>query len=154
MPKTNWQDPQSSEMRSTHISGLQEATGKLEEIIGISAIAEVDIPLTEVFISADDRYRIFQAPQGKRNWLLSPAPVIKKNGTTISSGFSIDYGGGAIVLDLNDGIANTYTASVTHTIADVTMPLLVKDLKDSKKYRCGLQLSTDGQPQIIFEEVL
>jgi parallel beta-helix repeat protein len=114
MAKTNWQDPKTSEMRSTHVSGLQEAVGKLEESIGMESVYETNVPLTEVFISSDDRYRIFQAPEGKRNWTAEQPPVIKRNGVVITSGFEIDYGGGAIVLNVNDTVANTYTADVTY----------------------------------------
>ena len=113
MAKTNWQDPKTSEMRSTHIAGLMEAVGKVEDSIGMESVYETNIPLTEVFISSDDRYRIFQAPEGKRNWTAEQPPVIKRNGVTISSGFEVDYGGGAIVLNVNDTVANTYTADVT-----------------------------------------
>lgn len=115
MPKTNWQDPSSSEMRSTHISGLQEAVGKLEQSIGIEIIAETGIPLAEVFISNDDRCRIFQALQGKRNWLLSPAPIIYKNGAAITTDFEIDYGGGAIVFTAQVLETDIVTADVTYT---------------------------------------
>lgn len=115
MAKTNWQDPKTSEMRSTHIAGLMEAVGKVEDSIGMESVYETNVPLTEVFISSDDRYRIFQAPEGKRNWTAEQAPVIKRNGTVISSGFEVDYGGGAIVLNVNDTVANTYTADVKYT---------------------------------------
>ncbi len=114
MAKTNWQDPKTSEMRSTHIAGLMEAVGKIEDSIGMESVYETNIPLTEVFISSDDRYRIFQAPEGKRNWTAEQPPVIKRNGVTISSGFEIDYGGGAIILNVNDTVANTYTADVKY----------------------------------------
>jgi photosystem II stability/assembly factor-like uncharacterized protein len=115
MAKTNWQDPKTSEVRSTHISGLQEAVGKIEESIGIESIAETNIPLSEVYIAEADRYRIFQAPEGKRNWLNSPAPVIKKNGSTITNDFEIDYGGGAIVFTTPVLGTDTLTADVTYT---------------------------------------
>lgn len=35
-----------------------------------------------------------------------------------------------------------------------TMPHIFYDLKNNKKYRFGLQCSTEGNPQIIFEEVI
>jgi hypothetical protein len=114
MAKTNWQDPKTSEMRSTHVAGLMEAVGKIEDSIGMESVFETNIPLTEVFISSDDRYRIFQAPEGKRNWTAEQPPVIKRNGVTISSGFEIDYGGGAIILNVNDTVANAYTADVKY----------------------------------------
>jgi hypothetical protein len=115
MAKTNWQDPKTSEMRSTHVAGLMEAVGKIEDSIGMESVFETNIPLTEVFNSSDDRYRIFQAPEGKRNWTAEQAPVIKRNGTVISSGFEVDYGGGAIILNVNDTVENTYTADVKYT---------------------------------------
>lgn len=115
MAKTNWQDPKSSEIRSTHISGLQEAVGKLEESIGLETVAETDIPLTEVFISNDDRCRIYQAPEGKRNWLSSPAPVIKKNGVVITDDFEIDYGGGAVIFTTPISESDIVTADATYT---------------------------------------
>jgi hypothetical protein len=114
MAKTNWQDPKTSEMRSTHVAGLMEAVGKIEDSIGMESVYETNVPLTEVFISSDDRYRIFQAPEGKRNWTAEQPPVIKRNGSIITSGFEIDYGGGAIVLNVNDTVENTYTADVTY----------------------------------------
>jgi hypothetical protein len=115
MAKTNFQDPGSTEVRSTHISGLQEAVNKIEESLNMDTVAETDISLSEVFIDEDDRYRIFQAPVGKRNWLNSPAPVIKKNGATISTGFTIDYGGGAVVFNPPLISTDTVTASFTRT---------------------------------------
>ena len=154
MAKTNWQDPGTSEIRSTHISGLQEAVGKIEENIGMAYTSETGISLTEVFIDDDDRYRIFQAPAGKRNWLLSPTPVIKQNASVISSGFTIDYGGGAIVLDVNDAEEKTYTADVSYITTYADMPLPVQDLKENKNYKFGFQITADGQPQLIFEEVV
>jgi hypothetical protein len=118
MAKTNWQDPKTSEMRSTHVAGLMEAVGKIEDSIGMESVYETNVPLTEVFISSDDRYRIFQAPEGKRNWTAEQPPVIKRNGSIITSGFEIDYGGGAIVLNVNDTVENTYTADVTYIAKD------------------------------------
>lgn len=116
--KTNWQDPQTSEIRSTHISGLQEAVGKIEDILDMQLVAETNVPLTEVYISANDRYRIYQAPAGKRNWAASPAPVIKKNGVQITSGFTIDYGGGAIILSPPATSTDVFTADVYRTKTD------------------------------------
>ena len=153
MAKTNWQDPDSGEIRSPHISGLQEAVGKIEESIGINSKPGINIPLTEVFISNDDRYRIFQAPKGKRNWLPSPIPIIRRNGAIINSGFEVDYGGGAIVLNVNDTVANTYTVDATYTI-NVSNASNAKDLESGKLYRFRLQKSKAGNPQIIYEEVM
>lgn len=116
MAKTNWQDPQTSKILSAHIAGLQESAEKIEEILNLDSVTEINIPLSELFIKPDDRYRIFQAPKGKRNWLLAPIPVIKKNGIIISVGFSIEYGGGAIILTTNALNTDVFTADVAHTI--------------------------------------
>ncbi|GEM_PF-5277166 len=116
MAKTNWQDPRTGEIISPHISGLQEAVGKLEESIGIETITETNMQLSEVFISGNDRYRIYQAPEGKRNWLISPAPIIKKNGVNITNDFEIDYGGGAVVFTNPITESDVLTADVKHTI--------------------------------------
>ena len=114
--KTNWLDPQTTEIRSTHVAGLQEAVGKLENAVDIQTTAVTNQTLIELYIQAEDRYRIYQAV-GKRNWLASPAPVIKKNGATISSGFEIDYGGGAIIFNPRLVGTDTVTADFTHTNA-------------------------------------
>lgn len=113
--KTNWQDPQTSEIRSTHIAGLMDAVGKIEDVLDLKLQAETNVPLTEVYISEQDRYRIYQAPAGKRNWASSPAPVIKKNGVVVSSGFTIDYGGGAIIVSPSATSTDTFTADVSYT---------------------------------------
>lgn len=116
--KTNWQDPQTSEIRSTHISGLQEIAGKIEDILDLQLEAETGVTLTEVYISETDRYRIYQAPAGKRNWAASPAPVIYKNGVQITSGFTIDYGGGAIILSPAATSTDVFTADFSRVKTD------------------------------------
>lgn len=116
--KTNWQDPQTSEIRSTHISGLQEIAGKIEDILDLQLEAETGVTLTEVYISETDRYRIYQAPLGKRNWAASPAPVIYKNGVQITSGFTIDYGGGAIILSPAATSTDVFTADFSRVKTD------------------------------------
>lgn len=120
MAKANWQDPKSSEIMSSHISGLQEAVGKLEESLGISSTAETGIVLSEVYISESDRYRIYQAPEGKRNWMSSPTPIIKKNGVEITTGFIIEYGGGAIVFTPALLSTDVVTVDATYTVKETT----------------------------------
>jgi len=114
MSYVNWQDPGTREIRSTDISGLQEIVSKLERSVGMETVSETNIPLTEVYISENDRWRIFQAPEGKRNWVSEPAPVIKRDGVPIDIGFVIDYGAGAIILATNDTEEHTYTADATY----------------------------------------
>jgi hypothetical protein len=97
---------------------LQEAVGKIEDVLDMQLQAETGIGLSEVYISEQDRYRIFQAPEGKRNWASSPAPVIKKNGAVISSGFTIDYGGGAVIFSTPLSGTDTVTADFSRTKTD------------------------------------
>ncbi len=137
MAKTNWQDPQSTEIRSTHISGLQDAVKKLEEAVNLSTISETNVPLNYVLSynpeTGEQEYRIYQAPEGKRNWLVSPAPVIKKNGVVITDGFTIDYGGGAIILSPAATANDVFTADVTYT-TNKTEPAYFEDEFTSSIY--------------------
>lgn len=133
MARTNWQDPKTSEIISPQISGLQEAVGKIEESIGIDSVAETGIPLSEVFIADDDRCRIFQAPEGKRNWLLSPTPIIKKNDAAITEGFEVDYGGGAIIFTNPILPTDTLTADVTYTVKVEGKGLSTNDYTTAEK---------------------
>jgi len=137
MAKTNWQDPQSTEIRSTHISGLQDAIKKLEEAVDLSTVSETNIPLNYVLSYNPEtglqEYRIYQAPEGKRNWLVSPAPVIKKNGVVITDGFTIDYGGGAIILSPAATANDVFTADVTYT-TNKTEPAYFEDEFTSSIY--------------------
>ncbi|TLN00072.1 hypothetical protein FDZ73_20440 [bacterium] len=125
MSKVNWQDPASNEIRSPHISGLQEAVGKIEDAIQMKTKALTGVALSEVYISGSDRYRIYQAPAGSRNWASSPAPVIKKNAAVISTGFEIDYGGGAIIF--TPPILGTDVITADVTVLDNTADRTARD---------------------------
>lgn len=152
MAKTNWQDPSSTEMRSTHISGAQEAIGKIEESIGIQTLAETGISLTEVFISNEDRCRIYQAPVGKRNWLSSPTPVIKKNGVTITDGFEIDYGGGAIIFTTRALETDVFTCDITHTVKVEGKGLSTNDFTTVEKAKLE-GIETEANKTIIVNNL-
>ncbi len=126
--KTNWQDPGSTEIRSTQIAGLQGAVGKIEDALDLQTTSVTGASLTEVYISEADRYRIYQvANQVQRNWVASPAPVIKKNGIVVSSGFGIDYAGGAVIFSPNLTVTDVVTADFSYvsgntTISDASAP--------------------------------
>lgn len=95
-------DPGSSEARSPLIAGLTEAANKLSSVLSMKTREYSNEPLDEVYISATDRYRIYQVDMGKRLWLASPTPIIRKNGNIIkpeTDYFSIDYVGGSIAFD-------------------------------------------------------
>lgn len=125
MAKTNMQDPLSGEARSAWLAGLTEACNKISGILNMKTATFTDLPLTEVFISATDRYRIYQVPLGNKLWLTSPAPIVKKNGIVITpenDHFEIDYLGGSINFEsfINDDGAKDYyrlTGSDTLTVS-------------------------------------
>lgn len=97
-------DPGSTEARCQWLAGLTEICNKLSSVLNMETDAFVDLTLEEVFISMEDRYRIYQAPLGNKLWLQSPTPVVKKNGITITpeiDNFEIDYLGGSIAFNDN-----------------------------------------------------
>lgn len=107
-------DPLTTEARSPLIAGITDALNKISSVLDMKTSTLSDSPLTEVYISADDRYRIYQASIGNKIWLSSPAPVIKKNGEVITestANFSIDYLGGSIAF--SEGFTLTESDSLT-----------------------------------------
>ena len=114
MANTYWQDKGSTEILSSHISGLQDAVKNIEQSLDMDTEVVSGYPLV-LIPDADDNYRIAEA-KGKRNWLNSPAPVVQQNiedsWTTITDGFSIDYAGGAIIFD-GDKTGEQFRASFT-----------------------------------------
>jgi hypothetical protein len=149
--KTNYQDPQTSEIRSTHISGAYEALGKIEDILDMQLQAETGVALNHVFTQYLDpptnsivEYRIYQAPAGKRNWASSPAPVIKKNGVAITEGYTIDYAGGAIIVSPGAISTDAFTADVSRLKAQ-TRSYEGKKCIINSPYRFGGSLHLKGQ---------
>lgn len=119
MANTPMYDPMTSEARSSWLAGLTEACAKLSNALDLKTAKAVSLPLNELYISEDDRYRIYQAELGYKLWMSDPAPVIMQNGQVITpeaNNFTIDYLGGSIAfeqgytLDEND----TITANVTY----------------------------------------
>lgn len=111
--KTNWQDPGSGEILSTYISGLQEAVGKIEDTLQPSITSVANVTLEEIPIYEGDRYRIYQSP-GKRNWVASPAPIIKVNEVVKDSGYTIEYGGGGVVFNPPLSAGDVVTADFSY----------------------------------------
>lgn len=111
-------DPLSSEVVSPFLAGMSEGLNKISTALNLTNAAVADAEMSEVYIGEDDRYRIYQVAAGNRLWLSDPAPVIKKNGSTITAGtagFTIDYVGGAIIFESASRltVSDTVTASVT-----------------------------------------
>lgn len=111
-------DPGSTEILSPLIAGLSEGLNVISTILNLTTETITDTAMPEVSISESDRYRIYQVANGKRLWLSSPAPVIKKNGSVITpagAGFAIDYVGGAIIFDVSAVLTSSDTVTVSAT---------------------------------------
>lgn len=119
MPRTTMYNPLTSDAKSSWLAGLTEACNRLSGALNMKTETFTDLTLPELYISEDDRYRIYEAPLGNKLWLSTPAPVIKKNGNTIlpeTDGFTIDYLGGSISFEENMTLqaGDVVTASATH----------------------------------------
>lgn len=111
-------DPGTSEIRSPLIAGLTEACNKLSGVLDMQTNTFVDVELSEVKITDNDRYRIYQIQNGRRLWLQAPMPIIKKNGEQITEsndGFSIDYIGGSIIFETGYTLTSTDHITVSAT---------------------------------------
>lgn len=127
-------DPKTSEIQSPLIAGLTDAVSYVSSILGLKTEQLSDYPLEEIFIDDDDRFRIYQAPLGKKLWLENPTPVFKKNGnvvTPISGGFKVDYIGGSIAFDsVNENTADdVFTVSCLHAVGKSDLADNVGELK-------------------------
>lgn len=129
MAKTQIFDPGTSEVKSPLIAGLTEGISKISDVLNLETDTAT-ITLQKVPITEDDKNRIYQAPNGKRLWLDSPAPVFYKNGSVITESrdmFSIDYVGGSISFERGYTLADsdivtvraTYLVNQSQTINDI-----------------------------------
>lgn len=121
MSRTPMYDPMTSDARSSWLAGLTEACNKISGVLDMKTNSFENLSLPELYISQDDRYRIYQAPLGNKLWLQDPAPVIKKNGTVITpeaDGFTIDYLGGSIAFEQGSTLTewDVVTADATYIV--------------------------------------
>ena len=111
-------DPLTSEALSPFLAGLSEGLSRLSAILNLTTTTITNSAMSEVYIGEDDRYRIYQVAAGNRLWLSDPAPVIKKNGTTITpvgANFTIDYVGGSIKFESIARLTSGDTVTVSAT---------------------------------------
>lgn len=123
MAKTVMQDPLTSEARSAWLAGVTEGLSKISDVLNMKTGTFTNYEMPELFISNDDRYRIYHLPLGNKVWVSDPAPVFKKNGTAITptnDNFSIDYLGGSIVFESFARLtaSDVVTVDATYIIAD------------------------------------
>lgn len=99
-------DPKDSEVVSPLIAGLTEGLNRLSEVLNLNTSENTDVQLDSL-IWTDDKGnsvvgKMYQAPFGKKLWLQTPAPIIKKNGNQIkpqTDHFTIDYIGGGLFFE-------------------------------------------------------
>ena len=111
-------DPLTSEALSPFLAGLSEGLSRLSAILNLTTTTITDSAMSEVYIGESDRYRIYQVAAGNRLWLSDPAPVVKKNGTTITpvgANFTIDYIGGSIKFETTARLISTDVVTVSAT---------------------------------------
>lgn len=92
-------NPVVEEAVSPPIGGMTNALALISETLNLGTTSVKNETMTELYISDEDRYRIYAVPVDKRGWLETPAPIIKKNGvviTPITDGFGINYMGGSV----------------------------------------------------------
>lgn len=115
------QDPLSTEIQSTTVSGAVDALNVISKglDLGSELLEKVQMYPVEGLELSDPR-RIYQVENGNRLWLSSPnEPVIYVNDSEISQSeneFSIDYIGGSITFggDYRPGAEDVVTVSCAH----------------------------------------
>lgn len=115
------QDPLSTEIQSTTVSGAVDALNVISKglDLGSELLEKVQMYPVEGLEPSDPR-RIYQVENGNRLWLSSPnEPVIYVNDSEISQSeneFSIDYIGGSITFDgdYRPGAEDVVTVSCAH----------------------------------------
>lgn len=123
MANTVMQDPLTSEARSAWLAGITEGLSKISNVLNMKTGNIYNYEMTELFISDDDRYRIYNLPLGNKVWVSDPAPVFKKNGvviTPVEDNFTIDYLGGSIAFEPFARLTadDVVTVDATYIIAD------------------------------------
>lgn len=123
MAKTVMQDPLTSEARSSWLAGVTEGLSKISDVLNMKTGTFENYEMSELFISEDDRYRIYNLPLGNKVWVSFPEPVFKKNGvviTPIQDNFTIDYLGGSIAFEPFARLTadDVVTVDATYILAD------------------------------------
>lgn len=123
MAKTVMQDPLTSEARSSWLAGVTEGLSKISDVLNMKTGTFENYEMSELFISEDDRYRIYNLPLGNKVWVSSPEPVFKKNGvviTPVEDNFTIDYLGGSIAFEPFARLTadDVVTVDATYILAD------------------------------------
>lgn len=130
MAKTPFKDLGSVEILSGHISGLQHALNKIEEVLNMRTNVATQHKLNPVADQDDPalRYRIYEGTI--RNWLEDPTPVIYRDGAVVQpSEYRIYPAYGVVVFNEQQSPASdiradfTYVEAQSQTIKDLYVPI-------------------------------
>ncbi len=115
MSKTPFDDLGSTEILSAHISGLQHAVNKIESALNMGTATAAGHPLAPVTDQVDPslHYRIYEG--SIRNWMITPAPVVKRNGVAVpDSEYTLLAAYGAVIFTSQQQPADSITVDMTY----------------------------------------
>lgn len=119
MAKTPYQDLQSVDILSAHLSGLQHSINNIEQILNMKTQSAANHPLQPVIDQEDPavRYRIYEGTI--RNWMSNPVPVVYRNGEEVPvSEYVIQPAYGVIIFHEPQAPSDAITIDMDHIIAD------------------------------------
>lgn len=123
MANTPIYDPRDSEVLSPLMAGFSEALYKISKTLNLKTKEITNVRLEKLpWVNSQGKTVIgvlYQAPNGNRLWLNSPAPVIRKNGNVINpaiDNFIIDPIGGGLFFQENYALTDDDVVTVDATI--------------------------------------
>ena len=122
MATTPFKKVTSREIYGADISGLQDAVNKMETVLDMQTQAVTDHVLQAVSDQSETAMhrRIYEGTI--RNWLESPTPVIKRNGSTVASDEFVLYAAqGAVVFNQQQAPGAVITADFTYIAATAAL---------------------------------
>ncbi|MED3647776.1 hypothetical protein P4475_13385 [Halalkalibacterium halodurans] len=119
MAQTPYSDLSSQDILSAHISGLQHDIIKIQQVLDMKTDTISHHALVPVADQDDPslRYRIYEGTV--RNWLNSPAPIIRRNGEVVSANeYAVSPAHGVVVFNQQQNANVEITADFIHVIGE------------------------------------
>jgi hypothetical protein len=142
MANTPFKKITSREIYGADISGLQDLLGKIETVLNMLTTSATGHSLEAICDQSDPalHYRIYEGTI--RNWLESPAPVVKRNGATVPpEEYTLFAAQGMVLFTVQQSPEDNITANFTYiksesqTIKDLQSGLGELEIVDLWKYR-------------------
>lgn len=115
MAQTPFKDITSENILSAHVSGVQHAINKIELALNMKTFTKTNEPLQAVTDQQDATLHNFIYEGSVRNWLLSPIPVVKRNGVVVSADeYTLHAAQGAILFKQQQNATDVITADFTY----------------------------------------